>query len=131
MDSFTARGVILHSREYKEKDRLVSFLTSDRGLITVLAKGSAKLGSRNAYVSVPFMVCDFVITSSHGFYYLKDGSIVENNSSIMGNLEALTVASHLPIVSMTLRCRVTIPVKLMSLRFTLSIALHRIQLTTD
>jgi DNA repair protein RecO len=94
VDSFTARGVILHSREYKEKDRLVSFLTSDRGLITVLAKGSAKLGSRNAYVSVPFMVCDFVITSSHGFYYLKDGSIVENNSSIMGNLEALTVASH-------------------------------------
>ena len=95
MDPVNCRGIILGSREYKEKDRLVSVLTPDMGLITVCAKGTAKPGSRNAFVSVPFMLCNLVLTTSHGYYYLKDGSVIENNSGIMNNLEAMTVASHI------------------------------------
>ncbi len=95
MAPVNCRGIILGSREYKEKDRLVSVLTPDMGLITVCAKGTAKPGSRNAFASVPFMVCDLVLTTSHGYYYLKDGSVVENNSGILNNLEAMTVASHI------------------------------------
>ena len=41
MDPVNCRGIILGSREYKEKDRLVSVLTPEMGLITVCAKGSA------------------------------------------------------------------------------------------
>ena len=93
MDPVNCRGIILGSREYKEKDRLVSVLTPEMGLITVCAKGTAKPGSRNAFASVPFMIVDLVLTTSHGYYYLKDGSVVENNSGIMNNLEAMTVAS--------------------------------------
>ena len=95
MDPVNCRGIILGSREYKEKDRLVSVLTPEMGLITVCAKGTAKPGSRNAFASVPFMIVDLVLTTSHGYYYLKDGSVVENNSGIMNNLEAMTVASHI------------------------------------
>ena len=41
MDPFNCRGLIIRSSEYKEKDRLLSVLTADRGLITVCAKGVA------------------------------------------------------------------------------------------
>lgn len=95
MNPINCKGIILQSREYKEKDRLVTILTPDLGLITVCAKGTAKPGSRNSFASVPFMLCDLVLTVSHGYYYLKDGSVIENNSGIMNSLEAMTVASHI------------------------------------
>ena len=95
MEPINCRGIILQSREYKDKDRLVSVLAPDLGLITVCAKGTAKPGSRNSFASVPFMLCDLVLTVSHGYYYLKDGSVIENNTGIMNSLEAMTVASHI------------------------------------
>jgi len=41
------------------------------------------------------MLCDFVVTISHGYYYLKDASIIESNSKIMESLEQMTVAAHI------------------------------------
>ncbi len=95
MDPFNCRGLIIRSSDYKEKDRLLSVLTPDRGLITICAKGVAKPGATLAFVSMPYMLCDFVVSISHGFFYLKDASIVESNSKIMESLEQMTVAAHI------------------------------------
>ena len=95
MEPFSCRGIILASSEFKEKDRLVSVLTADRGLVTVCAKGVGRPGSKSAFASIPFLVCDLVVSVSHGYYYLKEGTIVENNSEIMNSLEAMTCASHI------------------------------------
>ena len=95
MDPFNCRGLIIRSNEYKEKDRLLSVLTADRGLITICAKGVAKPGSSLGCFSMPYMLCDFVVTVSHGYYYLKDASIIESNSKIMESLEQMTVAAHI------------------------------------
>ncbi len=95
MDPFNCRGLIIRTNDYKEKDRLLSVLTSDRGLITICAKGVAKPGSSLGFVSMPYMLCDFVVTVSHGYYYLKDASIIESNSGIMESLEQMTVAAHI------------------------------------
>ncbi len=95
MDPFNCRGLIIRSSDYKEKDRLLSVLTADRGLITICAKGVAKPGATLAFVSMPYMLCDFVVSVSHGYYYLKDASIIESNSKIMESLEQMTVAAHI------------------------------------
>ena len=95
MDPFNCRGLIIRSSEDKEKDRLLSVLTADRGLITICAKGVAKPGSSLGCFSMPYMLCDFVVTISHGYYYLKDASIIESNSKIMESLEQMTVAAHI------------------------------------
>ena len=95
MDPFNCRGLIIKSDEYKEKDRLLSVLTADRGLITICAKGVAKPGSSFGSFSMPYMLCDFVVSVSHGYYYLKDASIIESNSKIMESLEQMTVAAHI------------------------------------
>jgi len=94
-EDFNSKGIILISREYKDSDRMLSVLTADRGLITICAKGVQKPGSSNAFVSIPYSLCEFSVSVSHGFNYLKDGSIVESNSSIMKSIEAMTVASHI------------------------------------
>jgi DNA repair protein RecO len=95
MDPFNCRGLIIRSSEYKEKDRLLSVLTADRGLITICAKGVSKPGSSLGCFSMPYMLCDFVVSVSHGYYYLKDASIIESNSKIMESLEQMTVAAHI------------------------------------
>ncbi len=95
MDPFNCRGLIIRSSEYKDKDRLLSVLSADRGLITICAKGVAKPGSSFGCFSMPYMLCDFVVSVSHGYYYLKDASIIESNSKIMDSLEQMTVAAHI------------------------------------
>ena len=87
--------MILSSADFKEKDKLINVLTSDRGLIRVCIKGSAKQGSRNAAFTIPYILCDFTLTISHGYYYLKEASIIENNSEIMNHLTTLVTAAHI------------------------------------
>ena len=94
-DPISVRGIILRSREFKDKDRMVTVLTADRGIMTICVKGVASKNSKNAFVSVPFTLCDLVINPSGNFYYLKEGSIIESNAGIMGSLEAMAVAGHI------------------------------------
>ena len=95
MNTISCKGIILSSSDFKEKDKLVNVLTSDQGLIRICIKGSAKQGSRNAAFTIPYILCDFTLTISHGFYYLKEASIIENNSEIMNHLTTLVTAAHI------------------------------------
>lgn len=90
----TLRGVILASREYKEKDRVLKFLTKDRGLIDIYVKGTGKMNSTNAFVSVPYMLCDITVSDSHGYLYFRSGNIIESNSKIITDLDSITAAAH-------------------------------------
>ena len=93
-EPLSVKGIILETVPYKDKDRMVSFLTRDKGIIRFCAKGVAKVGSRNAFAGVPFSVCDVTLTASHGFYYLKEGTIIESNSGIMESIESIAVGTH-------------------------------------
>ena len=95
MSSVNCKGIILSSSDFKEKDKLISVLTSDKGLIRVCVKGSAKQGSRNAAYTIPYILCEFELTVSHGFYYLKEANIIENNSDILNHLTSILTAAHI------------------------------------
>lgn len=95
MSTVNCKGIILSSSDFKEKDKLISILTSDKGLIRVCVKGSAKQGSRNAAYTIPYILCEFELTISHGFYYLKEAVIIENNSDILNHLTSILTAAHI------------------------------------
>lgn len=97
-DPITLRGVVLSSRDFKEKDKIISFLSSTSGVIDICVKGTSKQGSKLAAITVPFIIADVVVTLTGNFYYIKDYSIIESNSQIMSSLEAMTVASHMTSV---------------------------------
>ena len=94
-DPVSLKGIILTTSEFKDKDRMVRILSPDRGIVEFCAKGTGKPGSKYSFVSVPFMLCDFVLSGSHGYYYLKDASIIESNSEIMKDLDLMLVAGHI------------------------------------
>lgn len=89
-DPKNLRGVILNSRDFRDKDKIISFLSADSGVIDICVKGS-----KMAAITIPFVVADIVITSTGDFYYLKDYTIIESNTNIMKSLEAMTVAGHI------------------------------------
>ena len=94
-DPVTLKGIILKTSEYKEKDRMISVLTRDMGIVSICVKGVSGKKSRNSFAAVPFSYCDFVVSDSHGFYYLKEGNVISGNTGIMDSLEAMAVAGHI------------------------------------
>jgi len=94
-EPISLRGVILRSSEFKDKDRMITFLSSDSGVIDICVKGSGKQGSKLMSATLPFIVCDVVVSMTGSYYYLKEISIVYSNSSIFGSLEAMTCAGHI------------------------------------
>jgi len=46
MSFFSTEGVILRSRDYRERDRLLMLFTRDRGRMTLIATGARRPGSR-------------------------------------------------------------------------------------
>lgn len=89
------RGIILAADEFKDKDKMLTVLTGDYGVIKVCARGAVKPGAKAATVSVPFMLCDITVNVSHGYYYLKEGTIIQNNIGIYSSLEAMAAAGHI------------------------------------
>ena len=94
-DPISFKGIILKSSEYKEKDRIISVLTRDGGIINICCKGVSGKSTKLSFVSVPYSYCDFVVTESHGFYYLKEGNVISGNTGIMNSLEAMAIAGHI------------------------------------
>ncbi len=94
-DPEVIKGIILKSSEYKEKDRLIQVLTRDKGIINICVKGVSGKSSQNSFASVPYSYCDLTVTMSHGFYYLKEGSVISGNTGIMNSIEAMAVAGHI------------------------------------
>lgn len=89
------KGIILKTSEYKEKDRMIQVLTRERGIVNICVKGVSGKTSKLSFTSLPYSYCDFTVTESHGFYYLKEGSVISGNTAIMDSLEALAVAGHM------------------------------------
>lgn len=94
-DALKIKGIILKTSEYKEKDRMVTILTATEGVISFIAKGVAGKTGRNSFAAVPYILGEFVLTKSHGFYYLREGNVISGNSGIMESLEAMAVAGHI------------------------------------
>src|SRR5574344_690024 len=92
------RGIVIASRDYGDKDKLVDFLSSNLGLISVCVKGALSINSKFSGFTIPFSTCDITVKKTGNFYYLSDYSILEGNSEIINSLEAMIVASHISSV---------------------------------
>ena len=96
MPSFLrVRGIVIHSAQHKESDRVIRILTLHDGLIRATAPGAAKSGSRFAFAAQPLMLCDFVLSISHDFYYLKEVEIVYSFQNVQEDIVRLTAAAHI------------------------------------
>jgi len=91
----SVRGLIIRSVLYKESDRMISILTQDNGVVSACASGAAKASSPFSYSTQPMMLCDFVLSKTRDYYYLRDAEITETFQAVQEDIERLTASAHL------------------------------------
>jgi len=95
MSFLSVRGLIIRSVLYKESDRMISILTQDRGVISACAPGAAKGTSPYSYSTQPMMLCDFVLSKTRDYFYLRDAEIIEAFQAVQEDIERLTASAHM------------------------------------
>jgi len=99
MSFLSVRGLIIRSVLYKESDRMISILTQDKGVVSACASGAAKASSPFSYSTQPLMLCDFVLSKTRDYYYLRDAEIIETFQAVQEDIERLTACAHLLEIS--------------------------------
>ncbi|MBI4634594.1 MAG: DNA repair protein RecO [Deltaproteobacteria bacterium] len=90
-------AVILHSLNYGESDRIVTFYTADFGKLTGIAKGARRSKKRFANI-LEFFSCIQIIFSRRGrdsLALIEEGSVLNCYPRIREDLEKTLIASYL------------------------------------
>ena len=65
---FTIRGVVIASKPHRDQDAIITILTYEQGLISVMVPGAKKHSSRLASLATPPLLADMVLSESKGYY---------------------------------------------------------------
>ena len=89
------KGLVLKTIQRTDSDRLIVLFTVERGKITVCAKGSRSAKSKLLPCIEPFSYSEFVLYEKDGFFWIKEGLLIENFYSIRENIQKLALASYI------------------------------------
>ncbi len=97
------KGVIVESRDYKEKDKVVGIYTLENGLITAVFKGVRGEKSKLKSSKEIFTFADFFIEKGKGFDIVTQVDMIESFHSLSQDLdkyyEACSILSVVKILS--------------------------------
>lgn len=82
-----AKGLVVASRDYGEKDKLITILTLEYGKLTCKARGVKAPKSKLKMQTQPFCFADFEIVKSGNNYTLTGGNIIDSFFDIVSNIE--------------------------------------------
>ncbi len=92
--NFSIRGLILRDTDRNDNDKLLTVLTAERGIMTVLAKNAHSIKSRALSGTQLFTCSDMEIYEKNGFFWLRDVSVVEAFMGISKSVEKMSLASY-------------------------------------
>lgn len=95
-------GIVVGSVDVGERDKLLTVLTAERGLLTVYASGARRIKSRLLALSELFTYSRLLISERGDRLYLKDGDVSHNFYELRTSLERAALASYVcEVVSYT------------------------------
>ena len=94
----TVKGLILRETAFGEADKLFDLFT-ERGMLTVRARGVRKAGSKYAAVTQVFSYGEYCLRESGGRYYLDSAAAIELFYDLRTDLAALALAAYFSEVS--------------------------------
>lgn len=91
-----SQAIVLHSLDYGESDRIVTFYTSDFGKLKGIAKGARRSRKRFSNALEPFSFCNVLFSKNgRGTLSLIEGcDTIDHHINIRGNLEKNLVSSY-------------------------------------
>ncbi len=88
------KGLVLKTIQRTDSDRLIVLFTVERGKITVCAKGSRSAKSKILPCIEPFSYSEFILYEKDGFFWIKEGLLIENFYAIREDVKKLALASY-------------------------------------
>lgn len=89
-----AKGIVLKSMDYKEKDKILWIFTEEFGKISVLCKGARSPRFKYQSMMRPIIFAEFLLYKGKSLYNLNEGTLIHGFSDITTSLELLTYASY-------------------------------------
>jgi DNA repair protein RecO (recombination protein O) len=92
--SIRTEGVILHRRDFGEKDRILTIFTRKMGRISVIAKGVRSPQSKKAGHLEPFMRSMLLIARGKNLHILTQAEVLETYGNLRENLVGIGYGSY-------------------------------------
>jgi DNA repair protein RecO (recombination protein O) len=95
--NYKTQAIVLHSIDYGESDRIVTFYTAEYGKVTGIAKGARRSKKRFANVLETFACLELLFSrrSHDGLAFLEEGKAINHYPGICNNLKKTLYASYL------------------------------------
>ena len=94
MSLTTTRAVLLRAHPFGETSRVLRFLTRDKGILGVMAKGVRKVRSRKGGHLEPFMVVSLQLAKGRSWDIVSQAEAQQAYSKLRENLEMIGYASY-------------------------------------
>jgi DNA repair protein RecO (recombination protein O) len=99
---FTTEGLVLRETEYGDHDKLLTVLTSDRGKMTMRARGVKQKSSRLKSGCQLLAFSEFTVFENRGFCTINEAIPKEMFIPLRNDLERMSLASYFAQVTETL-----------------------------
>lgn len=94
MPLYSVEGIVLRTREYGERDRLVTLVDRDGTRRTVLAKGVRRPRSSLAAGVQPYTYSRFLLWKGRSLDGVSQVQVLDAHAGLRGSLEALAAAAY-------------------------------------
>lgn len=91
MDGDKVSAIVLSSRDYKEKDKLVELLTLEQGLKTVVLKGVKNANAKFKFAKEPFCFGEFVLSGKNQIQVVTSANMIESFFDLTQNYDRYIV----------------------------------------
>jgi DNA repair protein RecO (recombination protein O) len=93
------RGLVVRATEYKERDLLLTLLTSEQGRITVKVRNVRRRNSPLAVACQLLALSEFTLFEYKDYYVVNDAHVVELFSGLRQDVKKLALATYISQVA--------------------------------
>jgi DNA repair protein RecO (recombination protein O) len=87
-------GLVIRDVKVGERDRLLTLLTAEEGLITISGKGLTSIKNKYAASAQLFTYSTFQLKKRGEYYYIADAFLIESFMNIRYDIEKLSLANY-------------------------------------
>lgn len=87
------KAIVLKNVDYKEKDKLVTIFSLEKGLVNVIVKNCKSSGYKLKFAYSAFSFAEFELISKGEFYFLKNATLIDNLYDICEDYEKFIVGN--------------------------------------
>ncbi|MBQ2825778.1 MAG: DNA repair protein RecO [Clostridia bacterium] len=100
----TTKGIVIREVAVGEKDKLLTVLTHDLGVITVSAKGIRSVKNPNISSAQLFCYSNFVLYKKGDFYWLRESDLIESFYGLRSDIEKYALAAYICSIAEDFAC---------------------------